>query len=71
LFPFALTSHVQANKANAISRLGEETAACDKAIELFNANEMQQVLCDLRSAPFIRVKHSFSPAESRHSRAPN
>ena len=39
----------QANKASALARLGEETAACNQAAEIFNLNEMQQVSSGTRA----------------------
>jgi hypothetical protein len=43
------TTGTQVNKASALARLSEETAACDKAAEVFNANETQQVGCAARA----------------------
>lgn len=55
-----VTRHAKANKASALAKLGEETAECDKALELFNATELQQVAPMTRFAPlFSRTPSCF------------
>ena len=56
-----VTRHSKANKASALAKLGEETAECDKALELFNATELQQVggTCDTLRAVILQDTFLF------------
>jgi NTP pyrophosphatase (non-canonical NTP hydrolase) len=53
----------QANKAIAMARLAEETAECDKALEQYNAKEMQQV-----GAARPRARDDFSCSSSNNNK---